>query len=271
MLRHTLISVLAIHSLLVVGCATRQPYNPFKVEPAQFREKVRTIALVPVGVPKGMDNPDEIAKRYEAIITSKLEEAGFKLVSSKEYSAIYDPMVKQVGGLYDPITGEPIEEKFKSAREHAVRELINKHRVDALLYPRIVVEKANWFRNRAMWSGVKEPTTGKEGFWADLNTPSAYGTIPALSLVIQITDSNQTVYYVNSGGIQLLQLYTREGFLQPYRFTEVGASELLKDKAKDERAVSLALAGLIKGSPVAVSEGGEEEIGGQAAKPPGSP
>ena len=160
--------------ILFTGCATMSPYdtcqacNPFKVERNQILSKVKTIAIVPIEIPRKMDRAPQIAERYESLITAELKRAGFNVIPSKEYVAVWDPMVKQIGGIFDPKTGELDQKKFKTVRELSFREMASKKKVDAFLIAGFVPVKVMWYGNTASWHGVTEATTGKEGFLASL-------------------------------------------------------------------------------------------------------
>lgn len=235
-----------IFGFLSTSC-THTPYNPFKIERQQIFDTIKTMAMMPMDLSKDVPNSEAVMTRYESLISTQLQKAGFKIIPSKEYSSIYDPMVSKVGGFFDPITGKANEEKLKSVRDHSMRELQRKHSVDALVYPRVIVVAAKWFGGTAVWDGVKESTTRETGIWGFLNKPDASGTIGALSLAIFITDTNETTYYANSGGIQLIQKLEKGGFLEGYQFVDVQSVELFVEQSKDSRAVQLALDALVTG------------------------
>ncbi len=102
---------------------------------------------------------------------------------------------------------------------------------------RTFITKANWSNNTAYWDGIEEPTSGKSGIAGCLSSPNnAFGTIPALSLIIALYDENSKLCFINSGGIQLLSNIT--AFNQ---FNQIPPDKLMKDKNKDLRAVYVCL------------------------------
>ncbi len=223
---------------MLFGCATTV-HKPFKVERAQIYKEVRTVGIMPLAIPWKVDHKDRIRAELESSIAAKLREGGFSVISSEGYSQIYESMKASVGPLYDPNTGELLKEKHDSLVEHAKREYLRKNKPNALLYSGIQVVKANWSGNHAIWHGVDEPTTGKEGFWASLAASSSYGTIPALSLVLVLKDPQEKVYYNNFGGIQLVQ------WLKGGTFVDVPGNQLLTDSERNERAVTITLMPLL--------------------------
>ena len=245
-------SVIAL-GILFTGCAITSTYdpcqvcNPFKVERNEIFSKVKTIAIVSIKMPSKMDRAPQIAERYESLITTELRRAGFKVVPSKEYAAVWDPMVKQIGGFFDPKTGQMDEKKFKTVRELSFREMASKKNVDAFLLAGFTVTKARWHGNTASWHGTTEATTGKEGFLASLAAAGASGVVPALSLVVVISNPAGNTYYVNAGGIQLLMQYKGD-------FVSVPEHELFVDPGKDAKAVKIALTPLMEGPKTKSSE-----------------
>lgn len=226
---------------LSTSCAVT-PYDPFIKSRSEILNTVDVVSMTPVILPD-FDRKDEVAARYETLITERLEAAGFKVIPSSEYSYIRDPMIKQLGGMFDPITGQADEEKLEAVRLHTTNELVAKFEIDAYVRPRIMVVKASWNSNAATWDGVTDHTTGKGGFWADLFGPQATGTIPALSLILPLIGTSGETYYVGRGGIHLIAHY-KGGFV------DVPASMWFVEPERDVNAVNLACAPLLN-EPVA--------------------
>ena len=240
---HRYIHIIILSSLITfsAGCAVT-PYNPFIKSRSEILNTVDVVSMTPV-VLMDFDRKDEVAARYEALITERLETAGFKVIPSSEYSSIWDPMIEQSGGMFDPITGGLNKEKLEAVRLHTTNELIAKFDIDAYVSPRVEVTKASWNSNNATWDGVTDNTTGKGGFWADLFGPQATGTIPALSLILPLTGTSGETYYVGRGGIQLIAHY-KAGFVA------VPASMWFVEPERDVNAVNVACAPLLN-EPVA--------------------
>lgn len=219
------------------SCAVSPPYDPFVKSRSEIINTVDVLIMTPV-ILSDFDRKGEVAARYEALITERLETAGFKVIPSSEYSSIWDPMIEKLGGVFDPLTGDIDKEKLEAARLHTTNELIRKFDIDCYVRPRIIVTKASWGGNTATWDGVTDHTTGKGGFWATIFAPEATGTIPALSLVLPLTGTSGEIYYVGRGGIQLFAHY-KGGFV------DVPKSMLFVDPERDVNAVNVALASLL--------------------------
>ncbi len=225
---------------VLCACQTTQPYEPFKIERSEIVGRVKTVAMLPVAFPGKLDRQPEIAERYESLIVAKLAPMNFTIVPSSQYSAIWDPMVEKVGGFFDPVTGEIDSEEYQAVRDLAMREMVDRHGVDAFLLPSIEVVKAYWSYNLATWHGTTEAATGEEGFAADFFAPAASGNVSALSLAVVIANTKDEIYYVNYGGIQLLFHVGGGG-----NFVRVPEQELFVDPARDEQAVAISLAPLL--------------------------
>jgi len=224
----------------ITGCVTR--YDPFVISRSEIYERVDTLAMMPLQCPE-FDRKEEVSARYEALITERLEAAGFKVIPSEESSSIRNSMVEQLGGIYDPNTGQVAEEKRQAVSDHLVQEMNAKFDIDAYIVPKIERVKAGWSGNSAAWGGVTETVSGKTGFWASFKNSNMSGTIPAMSLVVVLRDKTDSEgYYVGIGGIQLIGHY---GETFAGGFADIPKSEWFVDEEKDVTAVTLALSALV--------------------------
>jgi hypothetical protein len=225
----------------VTGCVT-PPYNPFVVSRSDIYEKVDTLAMLPLQCPD-FDRKEEVSARYEALITERLVAAGFKVIPSKESASIRNTMIEQLGGIFDPVTGQVAEAKRQAVSDYLVQEMNAKFDIDAFITPRIDQVGAQWSGNNATWDGATDATTGKTGFWASLGNSNMSGTIPAMSLVVVLRDKTDSEgYYVGRGGIQLLAHY---GETFTAGFTDIPKSEWFVDGERDVTAVTIALTALV--------------------------
>jgi hypothetical protein len=222
----------------VTGCATTKPYNPFKVPQADIKSKVKIVALVPINVPTDLDNPDPVKSTFETLVAAKLKDGGYQVVPSDEYNKIWKQMMEQLGGFFDPMTGKRDNEKFKTVRQHTLRELAAKTKADAILDFSLSPIKVNFANNRAVWHGTSEYLMSGGAFAAFLGG-SFSGSVLALSLVVDLSDINDVEMYVNAGGIQSLSK------LSGSRFVNVPRSELFVDEERNRKAVDIALNPLI--------------------------
>lgn len=109
-----------IHSsfllLLITACASNL-YNPFRIDQEDFFRKTHGIALAPVefefSLQSGKEDEaqfnsrlEDIRKKFESVMTTKLTEAGFSVIPSDEYSKIWDQLVKEQGDSLIPPQGK---------------------------------------------------------------------------------------------------------------------------------------------------------------------
>jgi predicted Zn-dependent protease len=219
---------------------SRPLYRAPQITDKTLRDKAKTVGIVPMFIPDDVVEPAKRREEFEQALTEKLKEAGFTVVPSSAYESILESMKKTMGALYDPNTGKPLEDRQEVVVKHAFREYIAAHRIDALAHPTLVTVAAKWAANRADWHGVQEATTGKEGFWADMAAPSAYGTIPALSFRMHIASVYGELCSFGFGGIQLCSRVAGGDFV------DVPMHELLTDSTKNVRSVDIACQALFK-------------------------
>jgi hypothetical protein len=207
--------MLLLATLLVIStglsCRTAPPpYEPFKIGKDEFYGKVKTIALAPVIVPSDLEDQEPVKAKLESLVEAKLREAGFLLVPSLEYAAIWKRISDQMGGFFDPVTGKVDESKVKAARTHTLRELQRTAQADTVLHPSIRVRGIQFFGGTAVWDGVSESIGDFEANNAVdrflfAGRYSGYtGSVGAMSFVVVIEDMNGVDLYINGGGIQLL-------------------------------------------------------------------
>ena len=249
MMRLVLYVATGLVALVGAGCATPPPPpDPFKIAQDEFYRQVKTLALAPIAMPRGMENPEPVRAKFESLIAAKLQEAGFSTAQSQQFADIWQRIADQVGGLFDPRTGQLDEAKFKTVREQTLREISATFKADAIVQARIQPVTVP-FRtypfvssSKATWHGTSQLVEG--------GNYGSSGSGPALSLVITIVDSHGVVLYTNAGGIQLL--FT----LNQRQFASVPRHELFADDERNAAAVNSALGPLIKqpGPPGAPKE-----------------
>jgi hypothetical protein len=126
--------VTSLLAAVVVSACARTAYDPFKTPAAELRSRVRTIALAPlVASAAFVDNPAARA-RLEPIVSEQLRTGGFAIVPSEEMEALWRRAAEDLGGIYDPITGEAKKETFEAVKSTVFRELAGQRSVDAVLY-----------------------------------------------------------------------------------------------------------------------------------------
>jgi hypothetical protein len=196
------------------------------------------VALTPVGMPGGIENEDAIKTKFEALVTAKLQEGNFRVIRSEEYGTIWKEMTEKLGGFFDPLTGKRDEQKYKTVREHTLRELATKTGADAVMGIAVSVVRVNFGANVASWHGTRQDLVPGGAFTAYLIGGSS-GTVPALSLFVALSDIHGTDMYSNAGGLHVLSK------ISAGRFVEVPQAELFADEDRNRKAADIALNPLI--------------------------
>jgi hypothetical protein len=168
-------------------------YTPFKVPREVVQGRVHTIALAPVSLPFPMEHPVGARTLLESLLAKKLESGGIHTVPSRELDRIWRKLSDEVGGVFDPVTGKPNDEKYKAVREHSARELQRAFHADAILWPSVGLETLfpyqDWFREYACRSRFPAPNPSFLG--GNVIVQRVIGT----DLNIQIQDIDGTELY----------------------------------------------------------------------------
>jgi hypothetical protein len=223
----------------------------FAVSRAEVTSTIKTIAVMPVAVTTVVPDADGVAARYESQIVARLTGAGFSVIPPSAMREIRERTKATLGGLYDPMTGEPIDERFKAFSEFSVNEYRATYKFDALLGSWIIVRSAEFSLNSASWDGIDDSTNGRSGweiFWpfgAAAAASDYSGRIPALSFGVRLQNPNGKILYVGVGGLQVLG-YLTAGW-EPTRLGKIDPKLIMTDPARDARALSLALDPLLHG------------------------
>jgi hypothetical protein len=114
------------------GCA--KPFDPFQVPREDVRGRVRTIAMAPANVPQSMMSLTEARTTLEPFARDRLEEAGFRVIPSETWQALWLQSATDLGGVYDASTGAVDKERFPLVREAVYRALANEYGAHAVLY-----------------------------------------------------------------------------------------------------------------------------------------
>ena len=226
---------------LGVSCASQAvPYNSFKKTQDQFYKEIKTIALTPLDVPEGLGDQPSLNAQFESSVEAELKKAGFEVVPSKVYKDIWDGRIRQMGGYFDPRTGQVEKAKYEAIVEYARKQLKSRYNADALLYSAICFVRVEFLGNVARWDGTSEviEEPGKKS--------ETQGSTGALSFCVRIEDIQGVESYVNRGGIQLLsKLKTSRIDYRKREFINVPEDEILNNQERNEAAVKIALSPLI--------------------------
>ncbi len=215
------------------------------VAPPARPAPLQTIALSPVGIPDGLDDPGPVRALFDSLLAAELARAGFTVVPSHEAGGLWKRFVDSAGftvvpsheagglwkrfvdsvqGFYSALTGELVEEKYRAVMGGTLRELKDRFHADAWLRPEIDVVAVDFEGGKARWDGTDEGVGS-----------GTSGTVPALSLAVVALDMDGKEIYTGRGGIQVL----RKGF------KDVSREKLFKDAKRNLKALHLAIDSLL--------------------------
>ncbi|NIM49877.1 MAG: hypothetical protein GTN62_02905 [Gemmatimonadales bacterium] len=243
----------ALLALVGTGCSAASRYDPFLIPAEELYQSVEIIVVTPVHVAAEVELHEDALASVDSLVDAALRSAEFSVIPARQYAEIWDRIVLELGGLFDPHTGERDELKFQDAREQLVGELEERFDPGALLYLEIVEVDAPFADGVARWDGTVQAVTPfglrvLDAVGAALIDTQGFlpeGTVRALSLELIIEDMSGAELYVNFGGMQVLETIG-EGIGER---TPVPASELCADQQRNRKAVEIALAPLKRERP----------------------
>jgi len=192
----------------------------------------KVIALVPPEADPYLVFNENVKAMLEQELAERLKKRGYTVMPSSVLAGIRAEMTKQVGGATDPKTGQAIAARQDAVREHALRELWFRQRIDAIAVMRIRILSVPMESDRVEWDGVSQDLdhAGKRvEYKANVNVSS---------VIVGIYDSKETPLYVSYGGLE--PIMRREGEqLQP-----LPVEQLLRNEEKIRKAAQLAVKAL---------------------------
>jgi hypothetical protein len=240
MRRIVLLAVGVVAAMLWSSCVTPQaPYDPFLGKGTNFTSAaVRKIAVYPMLVGKESPTINRAKAEVESAVESTLRGAGLHVVPVSDMAPIQDELIKSLGGLFDPITGKPVEEKVTTLQKHRREEAAARFGADAIVLASFEAATAPVVNSMARWNGAMEIATRGSKMDSFFTGP-VNGDVPALSLVIRVEDVSGNVLFANAGGIQVLAK------AQANRWVPIPDMDVLADSERNTNAVALALEPLL--------------------------
>jgi hypothetical protein len=214
------------------------------------------VGVLPIRLPAMLEDRQDGAKLAQDMVTRHLTLAGFEVVGPEVYQAIYDGFNKQLGGMYDAKTGLLKRDVSAAVVSNARREFISKNRLDGYVIVSVVADAANYYGMYARWDGVHDRCDGKlpDAVVRFLEYgASSEGTVPALSMRVQIANAQDRIVFGRQGGIELVAYFTAA------TFKRVPMDSLLKDSARMERAARVATLPLVH-TPLQIRDGDDDPL-----------
>ncbi|MCH8936383.1 MAG: hypothetical protein IIB90_11715 [Gemmatimonadetes bacterium] len=203
--------------VLLAGCffvaQQQEQYDPFVVSRDTVLRAITTIVVTPVVPPEDVFVSEQAGRRIAGILEAQLREGGFSVVPASEYSRIWDAIIRQMGGFFDPVTGERDEGKFATARRELLSELQGRFHTQVLLYQELQIVDAYVDGGVAAWDGAEQDIGGERGaiaadyqdsFERDDFGGRTDGVVSAVSLMVAIDGQDGREMYRNFGGLEVL-------------------------------------------------------------------
>ena len=235
--------------LLSLAACTLPPdeYDPFVVPAERVYPATENIVLAPVVPPPGVEVSMAAAARIDSVVEQQLTEAGFRVVPAAEYGQIWDRILQQMGGFFDPLTGERDEGKFAAARRELLAELQGRFDTQVVMYAELEMVDAFVDNGLAEWDGIthrigRNNTIASQfrgsferGEYADRDD----GIVSAISLVLAVDGADGEEMYRNFGGLEVVSV--------PLAFAPLGSFVLIAEDERVSVSVGIALGPLLRG------------------------
>jgi hypothetical protein len=226
-----------------VGCGgSKFVYeDPFVTPRNQFVDRIHKIGLMPIEMESSLEILDEERELFNSFFTKEFLDVGVEVlkIPVEEADSLCNALKDEVGGLYDPKSGEIDLPKYNLWRRKLLAELRNKYQIDGVMFTSIGVEMAVVNHDLAKWHGTTQGV-GKGSFLKAISGVSHSGTVPATVLYVELRDVDNVLLYKHSGGIQVLEKIGTYG--GPKR---ISMDELFGNESRNLKAVQLAIYPLI--------------------------
>ena len=211
---------------------------------AEVLQHCKRLGIIPPARPPMLGTNPDAATRIEAAAAGFLREAGFEVVDSAAYTKAYDNFNRAIGGIYNPTTGAARQDAYSSVITNALREYFDQQHLDCVAWLRVVEPKVNVEGRNVTWDGATERVNGQPppGGFSDFMFANGQmsGTLPAISLQLQILDRASKVVFGRRGGVQLAAYHDPGHGSGTATFLMVPRAQLLLDDKRIERALRYA-------------------------------
>ncbi len=191
-----------------------EEYDPFVVPARRVYPAIAAIALAPVVPPPDVHVSAAAAARIDSVIEAELTDAGFRVVPAVEYGRIWDRILRQMGGFFDPITGERDEQKFAAARRELLNELQGRFDTQVVMYAELELVDAAVEDGLADWDGMTQRIGRKNTI--DVRFRQSFergefggrddGVVSAVSLLLAVDGADGAELYRNFGGLEVVSV-----------------------------------------------------------------
>ena len=187
--------------------ACAKPYDPFRVPEAELRSRIRTIALAPLQGRAAVVDRAHARSQLEPLVTARLGAGGFQVVASEEMERLWREAAEDVGGVFDPVTGDVDRERFDAVESSVYHELRARHAVDAVLWLGIETIDIYLTRGSVNVCGVTDAM-----YWPpDAEQPLESATlVRAICLATILYDMEERELYNIRAGLETIETFAAQ-------------------------------------------------------------
>jgi len=230
-------AALLVLPLVLAGCSSKPRIaatDPFLTTEEAFKKSVKILAVAQMEIPPGLPDTATVADEFSALIDEELSRRGYSVIRPQKYTAAWNKVSAGMGDFAILGSEERDEAKMSQAMVRTMEALGADFKLDAVVFPSIVVVEAEFGAGRAVWDGAEqkiETAGAMESFFAG----SQRGVVGAVSLKLSIRDREGKTLFIHNGGIQVLSQ------MEGKAFVNVPREELFADKERNRRAVEIAI------------------------------
>lgn len=188
--------------------AVRGDLGLVTIEPADFRTSTGTLALASTRVMvRDIYDLDHVIAEFDSLVEAKFRAGGFSVVRAARFDETVERVTEEIGGVYDPKTGERDEGKVQMVYRRALANLRKEIDPDVLIIPTIEVVQIEIDKtNKAEWLGTSECVDPPRiQLFGNCGSARFSGRLPALAFFVTIFDMEADVVFRNGGGLQILE------------------------------------------------------------------
>lgn len=240
--RYLLFSGLLVLLLVAAACGSSREALLTPAERATYAS-TNTIALAPLNL-TAQERPQALitASAYiEQVLTERLERAGFRVLEPEVARPVYDTLALNTQNKYDAGTGEPNPAVMAGLKAAFAREMAERHGADAVLFPAVLVVRANIRGATAEWDGVREPVSQSLLNETGASEANVSGALAALALGVEVVTKEGETLYTERAGLEYVEPLKRAQTTPVLFRGQVGKDGLLQEPTRVDRAVLLTL------------------------------
>lgn len=188
--------------------AVRGDLGLVTIEPAAFRASTGTIALASTRVMvRDIYDLHDVIAEFDSLVEARFRAGGFSVLRAARFDETVERITEEIGGVYDPKTGERDGAKVQMVYRRALEELRKEIDPDALIIPTIeVVQIEIDNTTSAEWLGTSECVDPPRiQLFGNCGSARYSGRLPALAFFVTIFDMDAAVVFRNGGGLQILE------------------------------------------------------------------